>query len=331
MSIRQRTLDALRHRQPDRVPYHVRFTRPIREKMAAYYGDEDFESKLGNCLTALRARKFRQVRPNVWEDEFGVQWDRTVDKDIGQVVNRLVTPETLGDYRFPDPDDPALYRAFEAGAAGAGDTLVVGKLSYNLFERAWSLVGMEDLLVYMLTDKTFVHELLDRIAAFNLAVLENVCKWDVDAIFFGDDWGQQTGLLMGPDLWRELIKPRVARLFAAARARGKFVFLHSCGRVQALFDDLIECGLDCFNPMQPEVMDVFEIKRRFGGRLAFYGGISTQRTLPFASVDDTKDEVRRLLAGLGGGGGYIAAPAHAVPADAKVENVAAMIDVLQSQ
>ena len=95
---------------------------------------------------------------------------------------------------------------------------------------------------------------------------------------FGDDWGQQHGLIMGPALWREFIKPRIFQMYQAVKAGGKFVFIHSCGKVQQLFPELIECGLDVFNPLQPEVMDVAAIKRDFGAQLSFYGGISIQRT-----------------------------------------------------
>jgi len=331
MSIRQRTIDAIEHRPLDSVPYHIRFTKPSRQKMADFYGDPNFEASLGNCLSVYRARRLSEVRPNVWQDEFGVEWDRTVDKDIGVVVNTLITPETLADFQFPDPDDPALYADFEASGNEFGDTLAVAKLSYNLFERAWSLAGMENLLLSTIADKPFVHDLLDRITEYNLAVIENVCKWDIDAMLFGDDWGHQGGLLMGPTLWREFIKPRIARLYQEAKSRGKYVFIHCCGRVQELFDELIECGLDVFNPFQPEVMDVFEMKRQFGDRLTFYGGISTQQTLPFGTVSDVRDEVHRLLDEVGASGGYIAAPAHAIPPDARPENIAAMIEVLQSQ
>ena len=331
MSIRQRTIDAIEHRPVDRVPYHIRFTKPAREKMAHLYGDRDFEATLGNCLSVYRARRLTEVRANIWRDEFGVEWDRTVDKDIGVVVNTLITPETLGDFQFPDPDDPALYTDFEASGNEFGDTLAVAKLSYNLFERAWSLAGMENLLPAMIADKPFVGDLLDRITEYNLEVIDNVCKWNVDAILFGDDWGHQGGLLMGPHLWREFIKPRVTGLYQAAKAHGKYVFIHCCGAVQELFDELIECGLDAFNPFQPEVMDVFEMKKQFGDRLTFYGGISTQKTLPFGTVSDVTDEVRRLLDEVGASGGYIAAPAHAIPPDAKPENIAAMIEILQNQ
>jgi len=89
--------------------------------------------------------------------------------------------------------------------------------------------------------------------------------------------------------------------------------------------------VDVFNPFQPEVMDVEEVKRRHGGGITFFGGISTQKTLPYGTVAEVKDEVRRLVDRVGRDGGYIAAPAHDVPKDAKPENVAAMIEVLKGQ
>ncbi len=183
----------------------------------------------------------------------------------------------------------------------------------------------------MMDDPAFVHQLLDSLLAFNLRLIEQACQYDIDAVMFGDDWGQQHGLIMGPALWREFIKPRIRQMYQAVKAGGKFVFIHSCGKVQQLFPELIECGLDVFNPLQPEVMDVAAIKRDFGAQLSFYGGISIQRLLPYGTVRQTKDEVRRLIDVLGRDGGYIASPAHAIPADARVENVAAMIEVLQNQ
>jgi len=328
---RERTLDALRHRRPDKIPYDIRFTSTARAKMAEHYGDPDFESKLGNCLTIVRLNTHREVEPGVWQDHFGARWDRSVDGDIGVVENVQITPGTIDDYRFPDPDDPALYEGYRDRVSGRGDTLAVVKLSYNLFERAWSLVGMEDLLVHMIADKPFVNRLLDRILEYNLRVIENACTSELDAVYFGDDWGQQTGLVMGPELWRELIRPRVREMYARVKSKGKLVFIHCCGQVMDIFADLVECGVDVFNPLQPEVMDPFEMKREFGKDVSFYGGISTQRLLPFGTVEQVRDEVSRLVDKLGEGGGYIASPAHAVPPDARPENVAAMIEALRDQ
>ncbi len=328
---RERTLDALRHIQPDSVPYDIRFTSGARAKMAGHYGDPDFESKLGNCLTIVRLNTHKEVAPDIWQDHFGARWNRSVDRDIGVVENVQITPENIDDYSFPDPDDPALYEGYRDRVSLRADTLAVVKLSYSLFERAWSLVGMENLLLHMIADKAFVNRLLDRILEYNVRVIENACVSDIDAVYFGDDWGQQTGLIMGPELWRELIRPRIREMYARVKSKGKLVFIHCCGQVAEIFPDLIECGVDVFNPLQPEVMDVYEMKERFGGDVSFYGGISTQRLLPFGTVEQVRDEVRRLLDKLGDGGGYIASPAHAIPPDARPENVAAMIEALQDQ
>ncbi len=184
---------------------------------------------------------------------------------------------------------------------------------------------------YVLTDKDFVNRLLDRILQYNLGIIEHACSLDIDIFRFGDDWGQQRGLIMGIDLWREFIKPRIKRMYELVKSKGKHVMIHCCGKVDGIFPELIECGLDIFNPFQPEVMDVFENKRRYGDRLSFYGGISIQKTLPYGTVEEVKDEVRRLIEIVGENGGYIASPSHDLPADAKAENIAAMIEVLQDQ
>ncbi|MGO9308953.1 MAG: uroporphyrinogen decarboxylase family protein [Spirochaetia bacterium] len=334
MTNRERVLASLSHRQPDRIPFHIQFTEPARAKMAAYYGDPDFEGKLGNCLHVLGtepAGAWREVRAGIWEDQFGVQWDRSIDRDIGNVCNVTVTRDTLGAFRFPDPDDPTRFADHARLIAENPREFHVTNLGFSLFERAWTLAGMETFLMAMVDDKEFAHALLDRILEYNLRIIDKACALPIDAMMFGDDWGQQRGLIMGAALWREFIGPRVRTMYARVKSRGKRVFIHSCGKVDELFRDLIESGLDVFNPFQPEVIDVEEAKRRYGDRLSFYGGISTQKTLPYGSTSDVKDEVRRLLERIGKNGGYIASPAHDVPRDAKPENIAAMIDTLQSQ
>ncbi len=331
---RARVIATLSHKKSDKVPYNVSFTRKARAKMIESYGDPDFESKLGNCLTVMRCEpkdSWKEVNPNIWEDQFRVQWNRTVDKDIGVVCNCLVTPDNINEYEFPDPDDPLRYDDYNEIIKTKKDGFFVVALGFSLFERAWTLTGMENLLMAMISDKDFANSLLDKILDFNLRIIENACLFDIDAMMFGDDWGQQTGLIMGPKLWREFIKPRIKQMYELVKSKGKFVFIHSCGKVDEIFPDLIDCGVDVFNPFQPEVMNVFEMKKRYGSSLSFYGGISTQRTLPYGTVTEVKDEVKRLLDVIGENGGYIAAPAHAIPADAKPENIAAMIEVLQHQ
>ncbi|HNT36245.1 MAG TPA: uroporphyrinogen decarboxylase family protein, partial [bacterium] len=139
------------------------------------------------------------------------------------------------------------------------------------------------------------------------------------------DWGQQRGLQMGPRLWREFIYPELKRMYRVVRDAGKYVFIHSCGDVDELFVDLIEIGLNCFNPFQPEVMDVPGLLEHYRGRLTFFGGLSTQRTLPYGTPADVRNETRRLIA-LGKDGGYILSPAHAVEGDVPLDNMLAFME-----
>jgi uroporphyrinogen decarboxylase len=331
---RERVLSALNHHQPDRTPYQIGFTQKMHAQMAEYYGDRQFERRLDNCITALRTEPqggWREVAPDIWEDQFGVRWNRSVDKDIGVVCNQVITPKSVEDYPFPDPLEATRWAGYPSPSQPPGDRFVVASLGFSLFERAWTMAGMEALLIAMVDDKPFANRLLDRILEFNLLVIEQACGYAIDGMQFGDDWGMQRGLLMGPQLWREFIKPRIKQMYGLAKSKGKAVLIHSCGKVDAVFPDLIECGLDVFNPFQPEVMDVYEVKRVYGDRLSFFGGISTQRTLPYATVDETRAEVRQLVRVVGRNGGYIAAPAHSIPGGARPENVAAMIEVLQDQ
>jgi uroporphyrinogen decarboxylase len=176
----------------------------------------------------------------------------------------------------------------------------------------------------------FVRELLNTIADYNIAQIGEALKYDIDAVYFGDDWGQQRGLQMGPKLWREFIFPVLKRMYAVVKSAGKYVFIHSCGDVDELFDELIGIGVNCFNPFQPEVMDVIALLHKYRGQLVFHGGLSTQRTLPHGTVEDVRRETRRLLEN-GRDGSYIFAPAHDVEGDVPLENILAFMELVQAQ
>jgi len=210
-----------------------------------------------------------------------------------------------------------------------GDRFRLFEIGFSLWERAWLLRGMENLMMDFYDNPKFVHELLNTIADYNIKQISEALQYDIDAIYFGDDWGQQRGLQMGPKLWHEFIYPVLKRMYGVVKQAGKIVLIHSCGDVDELFDDLIEIGLNCFNPFQPEVMDVEKLIKCYHGKLSFYGGLSTQRTLPYGTVDDVRKETRWLLE-LGSEGGYIFAPAHAVESDVPLENILALIDVARN-
>lgn len=334
VSPRQRVYQAIRHQQPDRVPWHLGYTAPARQKLEAYYGTTDLDGALGNHLAKYRSRLPDQPvegRPGFWRDEFGVVWNRTVDKDIGIVEEHPLKERAVDLVRFPDAQDPRRYAGLPAFFEAHRERFRYLSVGFSLFERAWILRGMNEMMIDMLEAPGFVDDLLDAIMNYDLAMLRRFLQHDFDAVLFGDDWGQQRGLLFGARLWRRFIKPRIAELYGAVKRAGKVVMIHSCGKVQELFGDLIEVGLDVFNPFQPEVMDPYEMKRQYGDRLSFFGGMSIQKLLPFGTPEQVRGEARRLAEEVGRGGGLILAPSHDMPGDIPVENIAAFVETMQAQ
>jgi len=297
-----------------------------------HFGEDRLAEVLGDHFLGLGSGigYFADLGNGRVRDHFGVVWNRSVDQDIGVIEGCLLPEPTLAGYAFPDPIPPGSLDGIPARIEAHPDRFRVFNIGFSLYERAWTLRGMENLMLDMIEHPAFVHELLGAIADWNIAQVQAALAYDIDAVHFGDDWGQQSGLQMGPALWHEYIFPQLKRMYGVARAAGKFVTIHSCGDVDELFDDLVSIGLNCFNPFQPEVMDVATLMRRYAGRLAFHGGLSTQKTLPYGTPDDVRRETRQLLE-LGAAGGYIFAPAHAVEGDVPLENMLAFLEVLRAQ
>lgn len=332
MTRREVVHEVLRHRQPPYVPWSFRFTRQATDKLAARLGVADIEDVLQNHFVELGSDIgfFTDLGEDRFRDVFGVVWDRNVDRDIGIVQGCVLEEPTLRGYEFPDPLDRRFFADIPALTAKYPDRFRLFCLGFSLFERAWTLRGMENLYMDFHDHPGFVHELLNAIADYNIAQVRQALQYDIDAVYFGDDWGQQHGLLMGYPLWKEFIYPVLRRMYAVVRSADKYLFIHSCGDVDELFDDLIDLGVDCFNPFQPEVMDVDSLLRKYHRRLTFWGGLSTQRLLPRGTPDDVSSQARRLIE-LGRNGGYILSPSHAVTGDVPVENMLAFIQLARQQ
>lgn len=326
---------AIAHKTTVAVPYNIELTSEELAKVAEYVGiqREEFFDWAGNHIEKASCNiGGGSIRPGYFRDEFGVVWNRSgLDKDIGIVDEIILKDPSLGDYVFPKPDTAKIHQAIDALVNNKKDTYKFAKIGMTFYERAWSLRGIENLLTDFYLETAFAQELFEIILQYNLTIIDAALTHDIDGFYFGDDYGQQTGMIMSPAIWRKFMKPGLAEMFARVKKSGKTVALHSCGNIEEILGDLIDIGLDVYQTLQPEVYDIARIKKEYGNDLAFWGGISTQRLLPYASPEELKSVVRETIGTLSHGGGYIASPTHQVPADVPARNIVALVEILQHQ
>ena len=334
MTCKERVKKAINREETDIIPYTVDMFIDIKEKLAKYYNDSDFENKIENHLLFVSASGFPkecEVEPGIFQDNFGVRWDRRIDRGCGVVCGTLVNEDNFNDFEFPNPNDENLYAHLKNTIDINSDKFIVAAIGLSYFERSWSLYGMENILMDMVSNEKFLFKMYDRILDYNLRLIENYLKYDIDCVHINDDYGQQTGLIMGAPLWRKFFKPGLKLMAEKIKSKDKFVYLHSCGNITEIIPDLIEIGVDIINPLQPEVMDVYALKEKYGKNICFHGGISEQKTLNFGTPDDVEREMRDKIKKLGKGGGYILAPSQGMTANIPAENAARFIHVAVSQ
>ena len=308
---------------------------PARRKLEAHYGTTDVEAHLDLPVRASGPRSIKPLYASAEEygerieDEFGVVWT-TNAIDRGSPIGPCLTEPDLAGYTLPDPTAPYRFEHLDGWCRENAEhysILWVG----DLWERATFMCGMEQLLLYVALEPDFVDQLLHGLADYILQTMAVLFeRFTFDGIALSDDYGTQRSLLISPDAWRRFVKPRLADIFAAAKRAGRTVMLHSCGNVRAVVPDLVELGLDILHPVQPEALDVVELKRQFGSQLTFCGGLGTQDILVHAWPQRIRDEVHRLKRDLGAGGGYILEPGITIQADVPLENTLALIDVARS-
>jgi len=331
---RERMLGAIAHGETDYCPYSLGFGGDLRERLVALTGDEGFDRDLVAHTVRVGPsypESHVRVDDHRYADSFGVIWEDSFPGEIGMVRDPILKAPTLEGYTFPEAPIPGLFDDVPQQLSEQPDRLSMWGIGFSLFERAWTLRGLDTFLMDMVENPSFAHELLDRICEFNLALVEQACAYPIDCIRFGDDWGAQRGLIMGPHRWREFIKPRFARMVGAASRHGKATFLHSDGDIREVIPDLVEIGLTILNPVQPDVMDIYEVKREFGRDLAFQGGVSVQQLLPHSTPDQVRAEVRRLLSEVGAGGGLIIGPTHSLGRDIPLENLVVLVEEFTNQ
>ena len=237
--------------------------------------------------------------PGSMTDHWGCVWVRSEQDNMGQVKGHpLADWRALDGYRWPDPDDPAFYEGMEARFAGSGGKYVLTGIFMLLFERMHALHGFQNTLADLYLERERIEALADRIVAFDLGIIGNIARrfpGRVHGLSFSDDWGTQQDVFIKPALWDDFFKPRYRRIFDAVHRAGWHVWMHSCGKINAILDRLIEIGVDVINLQQPRALGIVEIGRRFRGRICFESLCDIQHTLPFKGGEEIREEARLLL------------------------------------
>jgi uroporphyrinogen decarboxylase len=338
MTPKQRVHAALRREPADRVPvfmwFHPVTARHLAELLeipvaavGAAMGDDVRMTWVNNNWAMEGIVHENEGEGHV--DPWGVKWvkEGAFNQPVGFPLAGATRDEMLA-YRFPEDKLDFLLHLMDPVLAQKEKYFIGCDVSPCVFEMYWRLRGLENAIMDIASDPELTRLMFGKCAQFAVTLSQRVCaELPIDWLWCGDDVAGQTSMVMSPAAWRELIKPLMAEIFAVGKAHGLWVANHCCGALRPIIPDLVEIGLDVLNPIQSGCpgMDALELKREFGAKLSFMGGVDTQDLLPFGSADDVRRVTEKLISGMtAGGGGYILAASHTIPPETPDENIFAL-------
>ena len=346
LSSRERVRLALAHQETDRIPIAMvcaGINPPAYRELEAY-----LQRTRGLSVEAylephidIRGVAPRYIGPALAENEdiwsvrrkavsYGSgSYDEIDYYPLGQIRD----VSDLDAHRWPSPDwfDYSVVPDRIAQVQAGGERFIM-VANGNIFETSWYMRGFERMFVDMALNPELAHAVMARVTDFYVGFFSRILsagRGEIDLVFTADDVAGQQGPLMSRQMWEECIKPYHVRLNTTIHSfEGVKVIYHTDGAATSMVDGLIDMGIDVLQALQfsAQGMEPEVLKQRFGDRLCFEGGVSVQTTLPFGSVADVQEEVRRLIRVLGENGGYILGPSHAIQAGTPAQNIVAMFD-----
>jgi uroporphyrinogen decarboxylase len=355
MTCRERALAAIKHQEPDRVPIDNWMAPEIQKKMMEHFGCENSEEFLrflgvdfrNNYGPSYVGQTFRKYRDGTVEDLWGVRrktvtygegtdHEGTYSEVAESPLEAMKTVEEIEKYgRWASPDwwdYSSVHQDCEKfhpdyAVVNVGDRLDrTAQLKPMMYLR-----GMEQTLVDLIINPQIVECIRDHIINYFVEYNHRVfkaAKGAIDVFMMGDDVGMQTGPLLSLEMWRRYFKEGFKTYIDIAHQYGVPVMYHTCGDVKQFIPDFIECGLDILQSLQPHAtnMDIKQLKKEFGKRISFQGGMDIQHILPLGTVEEVRQMVRYAMDSAKEGGGYIICTAHNIQVDTPIQNIVALFE-----
>ncbi|MBN2559013.1 MAG: hypothetical protein JXB33_09695 [Clostridia bacterium] len=246
-------------------------------------------------------------RPQRGVDEWGAVWENIGVCNLGEVKEfPLKDWADFNKLNIPDPKEDWRWEGLEQHVREAGDKYIEGG-GISIYERVHFIRGLENTWLDIYDNRENLEMLVDILTDMSVYIVKRYAAMGIDGYAFADDWGLQNSLMISPALWREIWKPRYARIFKTCRDNGIHSIMHSCGYITDILDDLIEIGLDVIQMDQQENMGLEKLGERFRGRITFYCPVDIQQTMAHGTMDEIRAYCNRMFENLGKTeGGFIA-------------------------
>ncbi len=321
MTPKQRIIETVKHNRTDIPAMYIWFSPDWEKKLASALNvsRDDLHPALGNDIIPVDIginAYMMQDMPEGEErnSEFGFRYNK-----IGESFNILEFPikciEDAEKYQHPDPDAPGRFDLLDRQVSKYGKEYpILVDISPVAFEAAYSLMGMEETMIALAEEPEMLKSFFVKHVAYTLEVAKRSIDHGADIIWTGDDWGTQQGMLISPEMWREEIKPIIAKLWNGIREYKNDIIIahHSCGAIAPIIPDLVEMGLDILNPIQPNVPGMYPetLAANYKGKMTFLGGIDTQDLLCNATPEYAELSIKNTMEIFDTG--YILSPAHRI-------------------
>lgn len=351
MTNRTNILRALRRQQPEKVGFDFVFSPALLEEFQRRHGHTDYQEHYRFPLRCIELDPTRLTtdytvffdelppgtRPLDWNPEWGIMGAPGPTAHFQEMLHPMAGFESARevlDYPWPDWLEDYRWENVPARVAAYKDRdlVVCAFMEMTIFEIAWYLRGMDRFMEELIGEEDVATTLLDKLTEIRVGMARRYAESGVDVLMLGDDVATQVDMMISPALWRKTLKPRLAEVIRAAKAVNPeiLIFYHGDGNMERIIPELIEIGVEILNPVQPECMEPRRMKELYGDKLAFWGCIGTQTTMPFSSPDEIRQTVRQLIAEVGKGGGLLLAPTHTLEPDVPWANVEAFLEAVNA-